>query len=415
MLFYKARRQGLASFDMVGSRRKPGRLPSVVRALPRAPLVSRMLYLEALGVGIMPDLTGQEVEALEQAGAIVLTNDVVTQDSVETLSIATPSFPSKHLQAVAIEEARKRGLFGTGVTIGILDSGIDPKHPEFEGKTIHFKAFPYGFKQSKAYRFTASGSRTKIDADIVKDYGEHGTQVAALCAGYNVGVAPNANLAVAAVLTESDGQRMVGSLAQVVQGLDWLADGCEFGVKVDLLNASIGIRESSGDDLNSLYQNLLGRRILGSLLTVAAVGNNGRAGMSKHTAPAMFDIVIGVGAVDNAGIVADFSDWGESYPVAEPASYKPDIMASGVSVQSAAPSKLGVPEARYVLSSGTSMACAITTGACALLIEQDGTLRANPTALSTAVLDLCEPLPPQPPGHDHRRGGRGRLNLARLP
>ena len=76
---------------------------------------------------------------------------------------------------------------GTGVTIGVIDSGIDDEHPSFEGKTIH-QEFLFGVEQETGEDFS------------------HGTAVASIAAGAQIanpnaphGVAWGADLAVWAI------------------------------------------------------------------------------------------------------------------------------------------------------------------------------------------------------------------------
>lgn len=390
-LLFDASREGMEMFDLVGARKLHRRLPPLARARAGASTASRSLYLEALGIAIMPDLTDAEVTALEEAGALVLENEKILVDDPEKgAAIKAASTSPRHLAAISVASARELGLTGKGVIIGILDSGIDPDHSEFEGKNIQFAAFKVG------------GERQKVSA---RDYGNHGTHVAALAAGRNVGVAPDADLAVAAVLTKrGENGRMIGYRTQIVAGLNWLADGDDFPNAIDVLNASLGSRN---DPLG--YHTAVSARRNSGLLTVAAIGNDGENGVGNHLAPGKLDCVVAVGAVDDDGVVAAFSDWGQCFatPVASP-DFKPDIMAPGVDVESA------LPKNRYGRSSGTSMASPIVAGACALLIEQDETLRRSPDRLAERVLNLCSPLPAQPTGYDTRRGGRGRLNLANL-
>ncbi|WP_167737348.1 S8 family peptidase [Sphingomonas parva] len=351
----------------------------------------RALYLESLGAAIIPRLEEDEVSLLEDAGAIVLENKTVALVDTPKGEEVTPDEMPWHLKSVSIEAAREKGLTGKGVTIGILDSGIDPSHPEFKGKTIQFQAF-------------------KVTGEVrplkrPKDYSTHGTHVAAIAAGRTVGIAPDANLVVAAVLNRRDDGRVVGSLAQILAGLNWLArGGGELASGVDVVNVSLG---GPLADLG-YYQTISGYRLRGSTL-VAAIGNDGTKGMGHHQVPGKFDCVIAVGAVDAASQVAGFSDWGEcfSHPVTT-STFKPDIMAPGVAVISA------VPGGKYEAKDGTSMACPVVAGAAALLIQSNPSLRGNPDELSRQLLGLTKPLPAQASGYDARRGGSGQLDLASI-
>lgn len=384
-------REGSSSrFDLVGARRARRRLPSIGRSPDPRRLSSRSLYLESLGIAIVPELTPSEVAAFERAGTVIMENALIGVDDPagDSGGIAPPV---DHLDAITVQHARGMGLTGKGVAIGILDTGIDASHPEFKGTSIAFAEI-------------LSDGRRRVGRP--RDFGTHGTQVAALCAGRSSGVAPEAALAVAAVLTQkgADG-RMVGYRTQILQGLDWLTMGFNLPFQVDVVNASLG---SLDDERPAYREAALASRDEG-VLVVASIGNGGGAGFGRHTTPGDLDCVVSVGAVDGAGRVADFSAWGFCHDgTGSNVECKPDVMAPGVAIRSA------VPGGGYVVRDGTSLACPLVSGACALLIEHDGGMRGEPGRILERLLDTVADLPPQPAGYDVRRGGRGSLNVARL-
>lgn len=384
----------------------------------RATLAARRAALEQFAgvlltapaaVSAMAVATAEEVpetgyEVLEALGALIVDSDVVDLDSAraslgvtifENVQIPliqpepgeTAAGPAEangfwHLDHIRIEAARTRGLHGGGVLVGVLDTGIDPDHPEFAGKTVHFQEFD---------------RLGKTVGSIAYDTSDHGTHVSALIAGRRAGVAPAADIAVAAVLTIPTTQGQAGTLVQISRGLNWLLTesfrGPDQDPGVDILNASLG---GSGYDAY-LYTALATARFATGDLLVGAIGNSGRKGRDHHGSPGNYDIVLGVGAVDRHDQAADFSDWG-SVPQ-HGGKPKPDLSAPGVDVLSA------VPGGGYASMSGTSMAAPIVTGAGALLIEQSPARAANASALEAAILALVRP----PAGP---RVGRGVLDLS---
>ena len=223
----------------------------------------------------------------------------------------------------------------------------------------------------------------------------HGTHVCGLIAGRNAGVAPAADLAVAAVLTTPTAKGMVGFLAQIVKGLNWLTTtdfrGPDADPGVDILNASLGAPGYN----NYLYQALATDRLAKGTVLFGAIGNAGLQGKNHHGSPGNYDIVVGVGATDSHDQVAGFSDWGTVSQHGGIA--KPDLCAPGVEILSAIPGG-------YQSMSGTSMAAPIVTGAAALLLQRSPALSADAAKLTSAILSLTTPVPDV-------RAGRGRLDL----
>ncbi|GAB4227460.1 MAG: hypothetical protein Kow00121_56150 [Elainellaceae cyanobacterium] len=92
----------------------------------------------------------------------------------------------------------RTGLTGKGVIIGIVDSGIDPKHPAFRGRILSIwdqTAPGSGVAGIGAYGFEYTGSQIVGSRDVIG----HGTHVAGIAAGAEVpyrGVAPEANLVI---------------------------------------------------------------------------------------------------------------------------------------------------------------------------------------------------------------------------
>ena len=296
-----------------------------------------------------------------------------------------------HLEKINLAAARKRGLTGTNVLVGVLDTGIDPHHDEFKGKQIVFAKF---------------GPSGELDSTApASDAGGHGTHVSALIAGRTCGVAPHADLAVAAVMTLNRGH--VGTLTQILAGVNWLLT-TRFQPNespgVDVINASLGVTPYDP----FLYAVLeAAHRSFGTLI-IGAVGNKGGA-PGHHLSPANYDIACAVGATDVNDRIAPFSDWGR---VAEHAGVlKPDLCAPGVALRSAL---LGNA---YGTLSGTSSAAPLVAGAAALLIQADARLSFDAAALKRELMKLVVPIVDGQRGvpvHG-RRGGAGRLDLTGIP
>jgi serine protease AprX len=383
---HAGRRQRLHDFAAQALGGTPGPQPrssqdrSDVRLQAQA---RRYRVLEGIGALLM-DEEDVDVKHLEETlGAKVYENALIASVTPTGTGVATQSTQPDywHLDKINVKALRDKELTGAGIIVGVLDSGIQSSHPEFAGKTIHFA------------QFDKNGNKIDIPA---KDFGDHGTHVSGLIGGKNAGVAPDATLAVAAVLTEQRGQ--AGYLAAILAGLDWLIK-TDFSGNQDepgchLVNSSLEVRPFN----DFLYSSMAAAAAAPGSLMIAASGNNATAYPEQPSTPGNYDIVVGIGATDNNDQIAAFSEWGT---VAEQGGIaKPDMCAPGVNIWSS------VPTNRYQPMSGTSMACPIVSGAAALLLQQNPAFAGDVASLKEALLSSTLALPDQ-----QQKSGRGRLLL----
>ncbi|MCP3805219.1 S8 family serine peptidase [Allokutzneria sp. A3M-2-11 16] len=269
---------------------------------------------------------------------------------------------------VGAPAAWRAGHTGKGVTIAVLDTGVDATHP----------ALP---RVVAAKDFTGSGT---------DDRQGHGTHVASIAAR----VAPDAVLLNGKVLDDGGG----GSESAIIAGMEWAV-----GQGAKVVNMSLGGPATDGKDPMSLAVNRLTERT--GALFVAATGNLGQA--EAVMSPAVADTALAVGAVDSNDALAGFSNRG---PRAGDDGLKPDITAPGVGIV-AAKARNSTPEEpvgdRHARMSGTSMAAPHVAGAAAILAAQHPDWRAD--RLKAALMGTARPNPALGV-HDQ---GAGRLDIAR--
>ncbi|WP_343947775.1 S8 family peptidase [Nonomuraea longicatena] len=208
----------------------------------------------------------------------------------------------------------RRSATGRGVTVYVLDGGVDVSHREFG---------------DRAWRaFDATGGRGE-------DCGGHGTHVAGLAAGRTHGVAPQAKVASVKVLgCES------GSVSDVIAGIDWVRRHAR-GPAV----ASLAFAGAPSAALDTAVTRLT----RSGVLAVAAAGNGDASACGFSPARKAFAVAAS-GADDTR---APFSNHGSCV----------DLYAPGVGVRSAWPGD----DARTL--SGTSASAAHVAGAAALYLE----------------------------------------------
>lgn len=281
---------------------------------------------------------------------------------------------------VGAPAAWQAGLDGSGVTVAVLDTGIDATHPDLAGAVV--------------------GERNFTTTPTAADRNGHGTHVASTIAGTGTasggryrGMATGVRLLSGKVLDDTGS----GLVSWAIDAMEWAAEQ-----GADIVNMSLGATGVDGEPLSAAVDALT--REHGTLF-VASAGNTGCDECVGH--PAAAESALAVGAVDDADELADFSNRG---PL--PGSYgiKPDVTAPGVGIVAARATgtSLGFPvDDFYTSSAGTSMSAPHVTGAAALLLQARPALRA--AELKALLMNTAEP-----------RGeltvyqqGAGRLDVAR--
>ena len=233
---------------------------------------------------------------------------------------------------------------GAGVVVGILDTGIDGKHPAFTGKILKFKDFT---------------PDNKIEPHDGQGHGSH--TAGTVCGDLGVGVAPGARLIVGKIFDTKGGTTSDILLA----GMQWVMDPDGDPATNDgprLISNSWGSNDSTNKTFWAAVQSWVDAKIL----PVFAAGNNGMWG-GKVGTPAAFPHSWAVAATTKTDTLAYFSSQG---PVAWDGVQlmKPDIAAPGHQIVSCA---IG---GGMVSNSGTSMACPAVSGVAALMYQADPTL-----------------------------------------
>ncbi|WP_410809350.1 S8 family peptidase [Micromonospora sp. 067-2] len=266
--------------------------------------------------------------------------------------------------------AWQAGFDGTGVTVGVLDTGIDASHPDFAGHLTEVRDFTGGNDPGDSV-----GHGTHVASTIVGSGAASG--------GRYRGVAPGAKLLVGKVCATTECQD-----SDIITGMQWLAP------QARVVNLSVGGTDAPGlDPLETAIQDLSHR--YGTLFVVAA-GNEGKP--KSVSSPATADDALAVAAVDADDQRAYFSSRG---PRLGDNHIKPEISAPGVDIVAAAPG------GGYASMSGTSMATPHVAGTAAILAGQHPDW-AGPQ-LKAALMDSAKP-----GGEDSLyEQGAGRVDIAR--
>lgn len=278
---------------------------------------------------------------------------------------------------------------GREVNVAVLDTGVHGEHPALAGRVQEFILIdPLG---------------RRIEAQPSFDCASHGTHVCGTIAGGKtpdgvaIGVAPEANLFVGAVLLGEP------TLRTLIEGISWAVEK-----GADVINMSLGF---------TYYEPLFAAVFIMlvenyDILPVVAIGNENHGNCSS---PGNAHSAFAVGAVEklsrNRLEVASFSSGASLvFPGAEPNALvtKPDVVAPGAQVFSCVPPEKkpdGVYE--YTYMSGTSMATPHVAGVAALLMA------AKPEATAAQVLAVLKETAEHPLGAPRRPDNRWGYGMIR--
>jgi serine protease AprX len=255
---------------------------------------------------------------------------------------------------------------GAGVTVAVLDSGVDISHPDLSGHVIAVNV-----------NQAASGAND--------GYG-HGTHVAGIIggrdsAGHYVGIAPRSNI-VSVKVSDDTGATYE---SDVLRGLQWVSQHQhDYNIRAINLSLSASVPQSySTSPIDAAVEYLWHQGIT----VVASAGNLGGGPDAVWYAPGNDPLVITVGCLDDNQTVAPADDslcMISSRGATEDAFAKPELVAPGRKVVSTLASGInGQPvvlakefpdrisaDGRHIRLSGTSMSTPMVTGAVALLLQR---------------------------------------------
>ncbi|MFI1439863.1 type VII secretion-associated serine protease mycosin [Streptomyces fructofermentans] len=229
---------------------------------------------------------------------------------------------------------------GEGVTVAVLDTGVDDRHPDLAGNVLEGKDM-VGFGAGRGDRAWA----------------RHGTAMAGIIAGHGhgagnadgvMGIAPEARILPVRVILE-DGDSSRGKARSnrgnaLAEGIRWAADHGADVINLSLGDDSKSAHPEASEDAAVQYALRKGA------VVVASAGNGGEKG-DHISYPAAYPGVIAATAVDRYGTRAPFST----------RRWYATVSAPGVDVV------IADPDRKYYEGWGTSAASAFVSGAVALI------------------------------------------------
>jgi type VII secretion-associated serine protease mycosin len=287
-------------------------------------------------------------------------------------TLAVPALPANadatrdrqwHLGFLKVAEAQKYSQ-GEGVTVALVDSGVDANHPDLRGNVLPGTDFLPG-GSGNGHR--DSGGHGTAMAGLIAAHG-HGTDAGAL------GIAPKAKLLPIRAVVRDLGENRHDTVAK---SINYAVD---HGATV--INLSIGAARAQ--DIRDAIE----RAREADVLLVAAAGNTTGARIVPY--PGGAEGVLTVAAVNRSGNLDKISLPSDQVDIAAPGA---DVLSTGNG-------------GGYGTSTGTSDSTAIVSGAAALVRAKYPNLSADEVIhrLTATATDKG------PPGRDEQYG-YGVLNL----
>ncbi len=317
-----------------------------VEELASLPVRTSSRYLNAVSIMLTPHQIGllfekPFVQEVRPVGVSTFSpgEDVPAPDSY--------GLSKSQLEQVNIFALHQRGWTGSGIVIGMLDSGFELVHPCLQSADV-----------LGSWDFVNNDSIVGWQDGDWSNQPSHGTKTLSIIAGYQsgqyIGGAFNSSFILAKTEDISDEYEQEEDFW--VSGLEWLEES-----GADLVSSSLGYTdwyEPSQMDGNTAVTTIAADIAASRGLVVWNSAGNDGPGETTLVAPADGDSVFAVGAVDGSGLIANFSSRG---PTAD-GRIKPDGCARGMNTVLASFGGTG-----YSTGGGTSFAAPLVASAAACI------------------------------------------------
>ena len=381
--------------------------PDVIRALAARTDVQRISLDAVIG--------DRMFAGVETAGGTVPASEALSCEAPgTTIPGGAAALPDMDCGLATMQTPRvwaEFGLYGHGVKVAMIDSGVCVFHPDYEHQIwVNPGEIPNNGIDDDHNGFIddVHGWNFGDNNNNIEDVLYHGTHIAGTIAGdgtngTQTGLAPRCQLGVLRISAQLSGEAEVWNAMQYAVAMDF-----------DLINGSIGWPLMYNPN-RAMWRQVCENTIAAGMILICAAGNEGDAGQcagANATIRCPGDVpgVITVGATDCGDVIWNGSSRGnvtwvgvpgyDDWPC-PPGYLKPTITAPGAGVKST-----WVTNCRdYLVTDGTSCATPHVSGCVALMLE------ANPSLTHAQVRQILEDTSVDlgTPGPD-RHYGAGRVD-----
>lgn len=356
--------------------------------------VERMQQIQRLQEAVLSTLTAEDFQLRYRYQTVAGFSGVLFESGLQkllthpevekiTLDESGQGGMLESVPAIKADIAYSLGFTGAGVTVGVLDSGVDLNHPDLKDDIVY------------QYHFLNQGQ--DVGAGAPDQHG-HGTNVTGIITADGVvaprGVAPKAKIVAIRIL----GPNNSGWVSDWIAGVDHIVANNE-ALNVQVINMSLVTNALYGgatcDNAQSLFAAAVNAAKNRGIAVFACAGNNGST--TTMTAPACLSGSIAVGAVYDSNLGREPNSgtyrnlYGSFWPDCADATTslltmtcftnrtaKVDLVAPGCAITSTG---LNGGLSTFV---GTSQASPHAAGVAALVLQK------NPALPPTAIVSLLK-------------------------
>jgi len=293
-----------------------------------------------------------------------------------------------HLDKISAEQAWDITKGSHNVKVAVLDIAIWTEHPDLINKVV--KKIDLADNDT----ITTPASST----DINYSHGTHTSGLVAAESDNNTGVASigyNTSLIAVKIGRDSDGALIAG-----YEGIVWAADNGANIISMSWGSAQGGVTG----------QNVINYAYNKGIVILASAGNDGTSAVLY---PAAYDNVIAVASTDESDAKSSFSQYGSQIDVCAPGGSATaglglwSVLSTTYTDAATLGAGLFGVSGKYDVMAGTSMACPITAGLCALMLAVDSTL--TPSKVEQYLKASCDNIDAQNSAYIGQIGA-GRIN-----
>jgi serine protease AprX len=280
------------------------------------------------------------------------------------MTTLNPDLILKPNRMIHADYAHIRGIYGSGVGVAVLDTGIEPRADFVRMSLPSHTSYP-DIQKSRILCFQDFVNHRRLPYDD-SGHGSHICGKIASCMPISsdgteyLGIAPNCNLIILKILDRNGD----ASIQTFLTALRWIHLNYRT-YHIRIVNISIGANHPSDSADAKLLVDAVDDLWEEGLVVCVSAGNNGPT-PSSITVPGNSCKVITVGASDDQTFVQTSHPRYSGRGPADCQNVKPELVAPGSQIISCSPFRQG-----YSVKTGTSMSTALVSGAIALLLEQE--------------------------------------------